>query len=257
MTYTAYQLDGSPVGNRRQQLAKLCRDIYLPYGLADFGGEVIEHSSVRCEIVREDRSSSTGVVFRGTVPPGDDFLASLRNWLYNLESHKFDWRPVIDWVRVHHGFTVAWSKIKEDVKRAIRGDCIFTGHSLGGALATIAAMDFATLSSIRIKAVVTFGSPRVGNGKFARSYTRLFGDVTERYVNYCDPVPLFPGALLGFRHVCPPRWWNGKEWKRHTGIWPWIKAAVCHRRFLADHHIDSYINLKDEAGLMQMRKAMK
>ena len=39
MTYTAYQLDGSPVGNRRQQLAQLCRDVYLPGGC---GGEVIQ-----------------------------------------------------------------------------------------------------------------------------------------------------------------------------------------------------------------------
>ncbi len=46
-----------------------------------------------------------------------------------------------------------------------------TGHSLGGALATLFAFDAATqLCLPRDVSVSTFGSPRVGNGVFAKMF---------------------------------------------------------------------------------------
>ena len=51
------------------------------------------------------------------------------------------------------------------------------GHSLGGALATLAAYDFATAAQAVGKtlnlAVYTFGCPRVGNHAFARDFEEV------------------------------------------------------------------------------------
>ena len=56
--------------------------------------------------------------------------------------------------------------------------CKLSGHSLGGALAQLAAHDIATAAkeqmNLRIKVICyTYGSPRVGNHSFAREYDKL------------------------------------------------------------------------------------
>ncbi len=79
---------------------------------------------------------------------------------------------------VNQGFNTHWLKIQEhvleDIKQMIEvykpDDIIFTGHSLGGATATVAAFYYSsTLSNYngRKVSLVTFGSPRVGNVAFA------------------------------------------------------------------------------------------
>jgi hypothetical protein len=83
-----------------------------------------------------------------------------------------------------------------------------TGHSLGGALATLFAADLAASvrsgsSSVRARvahiSMVNFGSPRVGNDAFCDAYGALVRD-SVRVVNGSDAVPTLP-ALLGYRHV--------------------------------------------------------
>ena len=86
---------------------------------------------------------------------------------------------------------------------------IFTGHSLGGALATIAATCMSVQFMEHTNLVIechTFGSPRVGNKSFVDIFNR-FVHVSNRYVNDLDPVPMiprFPGFyhVKGLRHIC-------------------------------------------------------
>ena len=79
---------------------------------------------------------------------------------------------------------------------------VFTGHSLGGALATIAAtcmsVQFMEHSNLIVECH-TFGSPRVGNQSFVNIFNR-FVSVSHRYVNDLDPVPMIP-RFPGFYHV--------------------------------------------------------
>lgn len=69
---------------------------------------------------------------------------------------------------------------------------VFTGHSLGAALATVAAAAFKPAHCI------TFGGPRVGNKAFADIAT----DACEfhRWVNKGDWCPRLPPPWLGHRH---------------------------------------------------------
>ena len=86
---------------------------------------------------------------------------------------------------------------------------IFTGHSLGGALATIAATCMSVQFMEHTNLVIechTFGSPRVGNQSFVNIFNR-FVHVSNRYVNDLDPVPMiprFPGFyhVKGLQHIC-------------------------------------------------------
>jgi len=73
------------------------------------------------------------------------------------------------------------------------------GHSLGGALATLQALDAAANSPFRNPNVYTYASPRTGNPQFAGTYNRLVPN-TIRTANDIDLVPMLPPAPL-YEHV--------------------------------------------------------
>jgi hypothetical protein len=82
------------------------------------------------------------------------------------------------------------------------------GHSLGGALATIAALWAGlTYPSADIRCI-TFGSPLVGNADFVLDWRQVVG-TRIRAVNGEDPVPSVPpriGLLTPCTHVYPAVW---------------------------------------------------
>jgi hypothetical protein len=99
--------------------------------------------------------------------------------------------------KVHRGFAKApdtvWPKLKEAVNALPETDRVFvTGHSLGGALAQLAAYRIGLELGRRVQAVYGYGSPRVGDRKFAGRYSKRLGDRTFLYVNGGDPVARVP-----------------------------------------------------------------
>ena len=94
--------------------------------------------------------------------------------------------------RVHSGFMQQYDDISFQLETAlddetVKGKPLFiTGHSLGGAVATIAARRLD--AERRIAACYTFGSPRVGTEAWvAQIKTPIY-----RIVNSADPVPTVP-----------------------------------------------------------------
>jgi predicted lipase len=75
-----------------------------------------------------------------------------------------------------------------------------TGHSLGGALATLLAIDVAANGGFASPTVYTFGSPRVGDKVFAGTYDSLVAN-SWRVANLNDLVPQVPPLLAGYVHV--------------------------------------------------------
>ncbi len=67
-----------------------------------------------------------------------------------------------------------------------------TGHSLGGALATVMAAVVANLPNHPIQGVYTYGQPRVGDPEFCARYNQVLHDQTFRHVNDHDLVPHVP-----------------------------------------------------------------
>ena len=72
-----------------------------------------------------------------------------------------------------------------------------TGHSLGAALAHVAAVDFYN-NAIPIESTITFGSPRTGNMQFMQYYAKA-GGVQWRVTHDRDPVIHLPPQGYGSR----------------------------------------------------------
>lgn len=106
---------------------------------------------------------------------------------------------------LHSGFEKAFRSVAERVTQALanRGNApvFLTGHSMGAALAVIAADDFLSEKDLRATAVYAFGMPRVGDEDFARRYNGTLGDTTYRLVHGSDIVATVPPSSSGFRHV--------------------------------------------------------
>jgi len=100
--------------------------------------------------------------------------------------------------RVHEGFASAFRAVfpkDEDLTSTMPAGVdrmLLTGHSLGAAVATLAASVF------QPGHLYTFGSPLVGDVDFARSMR----DVDHsRYVDCCDMVTRVPPEFLGYVHI--------------------------------------------------------
>lgn len=109
---------------------------------------------------------------------------------------------------LHSGFQDAvgtvWPLIKTAIENRAASEqpLFFTGHSLGGALAIVAAGRAMDELKIPATAVYTFGSPRTGGQAFFDSYTPQLGNLTFRFVHGTDIVPTVPFSLVDkFRHV--------------------------------------------------------
>ena len=111
-------------------------------------------------------------------------------------------RPWVGEGKVHSGFAQAldeiWDQVTTELKAADSMRLLFTGHSLGAAMATLAA-------SLQLPAsLYTFGSPRVGDAEFVTAMQQKLLD-NHRYVDCCDVVARIPPeGVLGYAHIGKP-----------------------------------------------------
>jgi Lipase (class 3) len=76
------------------------------------------------------------------------------------------------------------------------------GHSLGGALATLLALDVAANTVFSDPAVYSYGSPRTGDSLFASTYDQVVKN-SYRIANRLDIVPTLPPPI-DYEHVLNP-----------------------------------------------------
>ena len=102
-------------------------------------------------------------------------------------------------VRIHRGFMKVYNKYRSKVLTfgENNDEAVFCGHSLGGALIQIAALDVAINRKKKFD-VYTFGSPRVGNSKFVKAYNSQVNKSYRIYKPF-DPI-VFPG-LINYKHA--------------------------------------------------------
>ena len=126
--------------------------------------------------------------------------AAFANWItnFNLGARARD---------MHRGFDEAVHAVWSEISAALTSDAaapplFVTGHSLGGALAIIAAERLQRELKINASGVYTFGAPRVGSAAFAETYNASgLGDRSFRLIHGLDIVPTLPPSALGFRHA--------------------------------------------------------
>jgi len=153
------------------------------------------------------------VAFRGSEMKVED-------WLTNADATP---SLNVDAGKVHGGFYDGFQKVKEEIESSLQkireelGDDIpvyFTGHSLGGGLATISARELMPDGN---GACYTFGAPRVGDYK----YFEFMKTPVYRIVNSSDIVPRVPpgvGSLAVTWLLSVLRWWFATI--------PWVTRAL-------------------------------
>lgn len=102
-------------------------------------------------------------------------------------------------IEIMYLFSVYWKLIKNEIIHNIRvlmdicKQCVlwFSGHSAGGALASVAAFDITLSFNIdaNISSIYTFGEPRTGNWYYAHCFNALFPQHSWRIVHQRDAVP--------------------------------------------------------------------
>ena len=147
--------------------------------------------------------------------------------------------------KIHVGFKGEINKLWPAIEKATANinSLYVTGHSLGAAMATIAAGRMQS----KVLALVTFGSPRVGNQEYVNCLTFTH----YRVQNNCDAVTKVPFKLMGFAHHGTHVYMNYYGEFRNLTPWQQVKDMVRSRakaytkgqKFLGvyDHMMDNYI----------------
>ncbi|KAL8282000.1 hypothetical protein RB597_009628 [Gaeumannomyces tritici] len=135
--------------------------------------------------------------------------------------------------KISYGYRKAWTQTQGAIFNAINRAraqfpgyyVICTGHSAGGALATISA---AYLRRAGIVAdIFSFGSPRLGNNDFANFVSAQSPNQGRNYrvTHYDDPVPSLPASLFGLAHIAPEFWLSRKD--ASTMDYPLNEIQMC------------------------------
>lgn len=153
----------------------------------------------------EFRHNALNITFRGST--------SFQDWINNFKFNKLEYpwlRGDTGKVLLHQGFTDAYKSVRSQIHSLIdlySKNCSpsrpphtinFTGHSQGGAIALIAAVDCQYNFGISPN-LITFGQPKVGNLGFCQSVDRRLNSYL-RVVNFFDPIPFVPKAREQYRH---------------------------------------------------------
>ena len=169
--------------------------------------QLISVDNTQVYVAQNDRAIV--VAFRGSQAPTT--LDGLKDWLLTNANNYLilpegrigtDFAAAGVGARFHRGFMEAlhaiWEPLLKKVTEAVEAadrPLWVTGHSLGGALALLAAWRLQR-SFVTVHEVVTFGAPMIGNDAAARAFEQEFAGKIFRYVNLEDPVPLLPSVSL-------------------------------------------------------------
>lgn len=171
---------------------------------------------------------------------------------------EYDWKINLDWpkkevpyagmgrskIRVHSGYMSHYRdmrlKILELVTNLVAATGInkvlITGHSLGGAIAQLFALDldynYGEALNLSVEGF-SFGSPRLGNGAFRESFNKR---MSKRFTNVHygnEFTSKYPFWFFGFRHIGASAD-KTKYNLRHPNIFFWFS--------IKDHYFWNYVN---------------
>ncbi|PSN18721.1 hypothetical protein C7271_11075 [filamentous cyanobacterium CCP5] len=212
---------------------------------------------------------------------GDDIILvfrgsqQLKDWKTNFKIRLREFTTLADQTAVlpkgyvHRGFLEAWHSVEKMVVHYLRKwwspdtRLWITGHSLGGALANMAALSL-DCQGFTVSGLYTFGQPRIADWQLVRAANKRLGDRMFRYANNNDVVPLIPPQLLlGF----PPRVyghmgrfryfsWNG-ELRRNSFVSKyWIDRLIGFVLALRQSGLDAIDDHKMEFYVANLQTAL-
>jgi len=146
--------------------------------------EFIQVNDTVCTVAAN--SDAIAVSFRGT--------ASLQNWIRDLTLYTLR----TDFGLVHAGFYRGFQQLRSALEAVLRNlgtdgrKLVLTGHSLGGAMATLAAAHWRHSGEFDVASIYTFGQPAVGKASFREATGDFFGQQLFRFVYEKDLVTRLP-----------------------------------------------------------------
>lgn len=147
-------------------------------------------------------SNNIVIVFRGTLP------WFIKNIIEDFSFDLVDLDLCNNTCKVHHGFLKCYDAIKSQFWTAFNylrarypnAQIQLTGHSLGGAIATLIAADI----SLQINQPITFytfGSPRIGNPAWAEWFLSTFHGHYYRVTHGRDLIVHMGLEAMDYRHI--------------------------------------------------------
>lgn len=222
---------------RAEQLARLSELAYQPVEhvraiMPSADVSMIDVSDTQILLVEWIDGLSVAA-FRGTEFTGSAEI-SWTDVRTNILQGKTDWYLS---TRVHGGYADAMKAAIPELGQWMyrqakrRARVYFTGHSLGGVLATLAT------SVWDVEATYTFGAPRCGDRAFAKS---IAGKPLYRIVFEQDVAPSYPSPAWGYRHP-GERWQLRRDRSLVKGEgWRDLIHAPIAKGFL-DHSVENYV----------------
>jgi triacylglycerol lipase len=210
-------LDVSATGNARNALflARACDVAYYaePEGPSKFRSELGLDAKLisvdNTQVYVAENNQAIVVAFRGSEAPTT--LDGLKDWLLTNANNYLilpegqtgtEFAAAGVGARFHRGFLEALAMVWEPLFRAVdkalktkERSLWVTGHSLGGALALMAAWRFHR-NFLAVTEIVTFGAPMIGNDTAAKAFEQEFSGKIFRYVDLEDMVPHLPSVSL-------------------------------------------------------------
>lgn len=238
--------------SKAAKYAVFCKKVYESFSTVQFDGITAKpilitepKTDTQCAILPGE--TATTIVFRGS-ESSEDWETDFNT---KLERAQFDQNVIRELIvqpqqkiypytgssqsgaLMHTGFVTAYFAVRDQIHDYIKNNpvssVIVTGHSLGGALATLCAVDVQYNFSDRVTIeAYTFGAPSVGNDGFRDSYNQRVPN-SYRIVHGMDLVPELP------------RWWQGyRAVNQEFRIGQRFSLNFISQRF-KDHAIDRYI----------------
>jgi predicted lipase len=176
--------------------------IGLPHDIAldmmRYTEQIYKHERKLADIIVNSEKQYICVVFRGTIEPLD--------WRRNFQ---FCQHKITNKIAIHKGFckqlftnnlfvnvySRLWILLEDNPKYRL----FITGHSSGGAIATLFGYLISPEMGVRQLQIVSFASPRIGNLAFKREFYKRANLKHWRITNQYDCIPKIP--YFGFHHV--------------------------------------------------------
>jgi len=198
---------------------------------------------------------------QGFVAKGKDFIilsfrGTEQGKIADILTDLFAWRTKIFWGSVHAGFysalNVAFEKIVSSLRRMQDNhqSIWITGHSLGGALATLAAARLVNDKvTENIRGIYTYGQPLVGDGEFKKKISEVFAGKLYRTTNFLDPVSVVPLKCWKYHHVGEIILFD-EDGRRVNGSNLWVRVSLLYISLITA--LLAFVNKKKDFFVKQL-----
>lgn len=229
-----------------KEFANLCKLSYKDPNMLSYSNINCYNSSKFISNIETDAQcyihtylNNVYIVFRGTT--------SIEDWKHDVDTRS---RKLFENVKVHNGFYEQYNSIKNEIYRSIpfigNRNLYIMGHSLGGALAYVCAVDIYSTTYNKNINVFTIGSPRPGNKDFANYFNKNVKS-SVRFKNKGDIITKLP-LKTKYKHchksICIE---NGKIAKDvvYQTFFMRLFNTICRmniRNLITNHSVDIYID---------------